>query len=145
MNKKASKFKKVYLFDKDEFYGITLDMILYNFHLDSAEKIIDKNSFHQFNRKLCNGDLDKNIYLVDELIESIGIDVKRLLEDIKRFDKNCVLIGITRLKEIDIQFANLYDYIIVKSGRSNENTLVKTLSKIFDIEFVADNSDPEYS
>lgn len=143
----AIEGRPIVLFDNDDFYGLTLDMVLFNLKQTGFRKVHTRNDFNRFNADLQAGKYQKGIYIVDEYFaDTLKIDLDKFLTELKQYDKEAVLICYTVSDEGNdmINLKDKYDYVVIKSGLANDNSVIRTLSEILGVEFTMDNSDPEY-
>lgn len=145
--KQVETKRQIILFDNDDFYGLTLDMVLFNLGQDNSIKVITKRDYDNFVKELNNGKFENAIFLIDENYAWGKVDMEKLLDEIKKKDKGAILICYSVSDENGDEIANKdkYDHVVMKTGLDNEKTLIQTLSQIFGVEFVMDNSDPEYT
>ncbi len=131
--------QQVFLFDEDDFYGITIDMVLYNLDRDSSVKVESNKLFSELISKIDN---PASIFVIDELFFAEGKLIEAMKE-IKARDKSAKIIIYTVAEELAEADEGLVDNVILKSGRSNSLTITKALAEIFDVEVEMNNQDPE--
>ena len=144
-----TKEKKIVVFDEDEFYPITVDLVLHSLGVDSCESYSNQSEYKTFLKNLENNKFNGAFYIIDEFFLKGGVNLVELVEKIRKYDKSAKVISHTvsvppEDNEDNKKTINLYDDYIVKSSRSNNKTLIKVLSELLGIEFVFDNSDPEF-
>lgn len=140
----AKQDRTVVLIDSDEFYGLTLDMVLYNFGISSSIQIFSADELSKFLQHLGDGKFKNLVVLIDPNTKFVQKDLNRLIEMCKKNSQECKLVEYSPEKEkADAESYGEYDYFVLKTARANENTIIKTLSDILGQEFVMDNSDPE--
>lgn len=135
--------RPIVLFDSDDFYGLTLDLILFNFQLDSAKKIRSRKELEEFEKQLEQGKFQKAVYIFDEYFGEGKIDVSKLIEQIKSKDSAAVTLCYTVSEPEEIELKNKYDHIVKKTNRTSEGSMIDVLSKVMGLNFVANNNDPE--
>jgi|GEM_PF-5210407 len=139
---KLSLEPEVVLLDGDDFYGLVLDMVLFNLRHSSSRKISGFGGAQQLIAGLQTNPKEK-IIVIDEFFIPVEADMKKLVETLKAANPKGKLIVFTVSKPEEIANQNLYDYMVVKSSRSNEQTLIKALSECLGVEFVMNNNEPE--
>lgn len=130
--------------DRDDFYFTTLDLVLFNFTKESPLQVSNSNEYGQFETALNAGALQEKIYLVDEFFFEEIDKMRGMLESIKKLDSKAIIISYSVSNADELENKDLYDHFVLKSGKSNDLSLIKTLSEILGVDFVANNSDPEY-
>lgn len=139
--------RPIFLFDNDDFYGLTLDMVLFNLKQEGFRKVLGREAFNYFNAQLKQGKYKNGIYIIDEYFaDNLEIDLERLIADIKEFDPEAKLLcySVSDEETDNINLRDKFDHIVLKSGLSNESSIIKTLSELLGVEFIMDNSDPEH-
>jgi hypothetical protein len=136
-----TKNRQVVLFDNDEFYGFTLDMVLWNFTKINSVKITSKSDYVKFVKDLSSKKYRNGIYILDEFFGRYNkLDQKKILTEIRKYDKDADIIMYTTSKKEDIKNIDEYDHFALKTSRNNQDTIIKVISDILGIEFQADNS-----
>jgi hypothetical protein len=137
----TKKAPAIYLFDRDDFYKLTLELVLFNlgvnyFYYYSSERSLLK--FRQSFSKQTKG----GIYILEEFFMNFEKQ-KQLLSEIKKTDPEGIIICFTVSDPEHVENKEFYDHVVLKSSRSTESTIIQKLSEILGVEFVSDNSDPE--
>lgn len=135
--------RQLIIFDSDDFYGLTADIVLFNLGQQNALKIQTRSEYERFIKDLNAKKYTNAVYVIDEFFGSGKIDLKKLLADIKANDTKSTLICYTVSEIEEVEPKDHYDHIVLKTSRELDKSLVKTLSDIYGVEFVADNNDPE--
>lgn len=133
----------VVLFDNDEFYGVYLDLLMYDFRKEPLVRVETLGDFEMFKRQITNGNYEGNVYIVDELFGWGEVDINKLVENLRKLDNKAHIIGATALTEEDIANAQLYDTIVLKSKGGHDQSLTKQLANILQVE-LEEAKDPEY-
>jgi len=136
--------RKVVLFDGDEFYGLTIDMVLFNLQQPSAFKVNNKPAYEQFKKDLAANMYKSGIYIMDEFFGNGNLSRTDFVAEIKKLDPDATVICYTVSQPEEVEEKAMYSHFILKSGKSNENSLIKILSEILQVDFVMNNNDPEY-
>lgn len=135
---------KFILLDRDDFYFTTLDLVLFNFTQESPLLVNNEAEYIQFKAALEKGDLKNRVYVIDEYFIEDTEQMHAMIELIKQQDPEAKLISYSVSEADEVVDKDLYDYFVQKSGMANDKSLIHTLSEILGINFVANNSDPEY-
>lgn len=147
IDKVPANGRPIVLLDNDDFYGLTLDMVLFNLKQERFVKIHRLEDYEQFRQDLAAGKYQEGIYIIDEYFaENFQIEPAKMLAEIKAADPKARLICYSVSDETADQIVNReqYDQVVLKSGLANEASIIKTLSDTLGVEFIMDNSDPEY-
>lgn len=135
---------RVIIFDLDEFFAQTVDLILFNFSLEESVNISDGKKYKQFLESLNEKQFEGNYYLIDEIFGKGKVDISELIEKIRKADAKAYIIGCTQVGDGEMENKDLYDEILVKGLKDKDKSVVKVLADVLGKEYVEDNSDPEY-
>jgi len=134
--------RQIVLFDRDEFYGLTLELVVFNFSLESPIVVSGRRTQEAFMRDFLAGKVQNAVYIFDEYYLTTP-EQKALIEQIKDKDPKAVVLCYTVSLPEEIELKESYDRIVLKTSRANQNTLIQALSDILGLEFEMNNSDPE--
>jgi len=139
----TNNLRPVFLFDNDDFYGLTLDLVLYNLNQPNSIKISTKLDSDRFFSDLKGKKYIHGIYIVDEYFTAINLINSELLKLIKANDPQSTLISYTVSDPTEVIDKELYDMYVLKSGLENSKSIIKVLSEILGIDFIVNNNEPE--
>ncbi|MFW5702401.1 MAG: hypothetical protein ACOCXP_00340 [Candidatus Dojkabacteria bacterium] len=139
--------RPIALIDAEEFYGLTLDMVIYNFGIQHSIQVFSADMLSEFLQKLKEYDFKDLIVLIDPdapyLKAQEGRNLNKLIDALREKDKRFKLICYTADSELVENGDDRFDIMVLKSARSNQNTLINALSGLLGEEFIMDNTDPE--
>lgn len=140
-SKEAKKQHAIFLFDRDDFYQLTLELVLFNLGINQFAYYSSERSLLKFRQSLGRSSVP-GVYIIEEYFLNTEKQ-RQLLTEIKKADPKAILICFTVSKTEDIENKEFYDHVVLKSSRSTQDTIIQTLSQVLGIEFVSNNSDPE--
>ncbi len=136
--------ERIVLLDQEDFYGIYLDLMMFNMTKPEVVKVSNRKLFDQLKKYLEEGKYKKNIYIIDETFGWGIVDIKNLVEFIREKDSESYIIGLTAMLKEDMLNPEIYDAVNVKSRKLREDNILFTLTSKLDVEFVESNTDEKY-
>ena len=125
----------IVIFDEDPFFSQFIDIILYGLNVKKeAVRILNNSDLTRFKKIYSQGDYSKNIYFVDELFLSNKIDIPGFIGKLKEYDSEATIVGCTAVGEGDINDADMFDRVVVKSRKNNELTIGNVLANLLGID-----------
>lgn len=136
---------QIVLLDQDDFFGVYVDLVLFNISKSECIKIPNGKVYKQFKQMLVADKVKDNIYLIDEVYAYGVINLADMIKMIREKDPNAFIVGMTASDIEDITAKESFDQIIAKGNEDHTNSLIQLLSDHYKVEFVEDNSLKEYS
>ncbi|MCA9385907.1 hypothetical protein KC717_04640 [Candidatus Dojkabacteria bacterium] len=133
--------KSIVLFDLDDFYHETLDLVLYNMGYDPAVKVTKKKDVKTMIQDIESNKRKFDVAIIDTYMGISNEDGKKIAEKLREISSNTVIVGYSIMETNDWA-----DYEIIKSQRDANKTTVKVLEEVLGTKFNAsDEVDPEYA
>ena len=136
---------KIVLLDQDDFFGVYLDLVLFNISQPECVKIPNGTVYKKFKQLLVDGKVQGNLYFVDEVYAYGVVNLEDMIALIKEHDKKAVIVGMTASDMDDMVAKNAFDQTVPKGNSDRTNSVIQIVSNHFKIEFVEDNSTEEYT
>lgn len=135
----------VILFDNDEFYGVYLDLLMFDFNKSDVTQVQTLGDFELFKKAVTGGKYKSNTYIVDELFGWGEVDIPKLVKNIRLLDAEAEVLGATALEDGAIANLDIYDNVVVKSKGTHEKSIIKQLAKKYNVTIDVNKDDPEFT
>jgi hypothetical protein len=135
---------KVILLDQEDFFGIYLDLVMFNLTLEPVFKVSNHAEYKQMREKIALGKYIGNTYIIDETFGWGIVDLKRLVDFIRQHDPKAFVIGATAMAKEDILQSEIYDKVVSKSRNVREDNITLALAEHLKVDFIESNGDPKY-
>ncbi len=132
------------MFDNDDFYGVYLDLLIFDFNKGDLVRIETLGDFEIFKKHFTSGVYKQNIYIVDELFGWGEVDIPKLVNNLRIIDKEAYVLGATALTDGAIANSDIYNGVVVKSKGTHEKSIIKELARKFNVEINVNSDDPEH-
>jgi pentatricopeptide repeat protein len=132
--------KTILQFETDDFYAYTVDLVLYNMGLDGAIRASNKDEARSLFDKIKGKKIRPDVAVVDTYIGNNNGDGEKIAKMLREEVGQIKIVGYSILET-----ASWADFEVIKSGKSQDKTIIKVLEEILGVEYKhSETKDPEY-
>lgn len=132
------------LIDQEEFYGIYMDLVMFNFGKENVIKVQGSGELQQLKARLDSGSYQGNVYIIDETFGWGIVSISQLVSQIREKDAKSYIIGCTAISKEAALNPDIYDSVVVKSKNVREDNIVFVIADVLKQPFIESNADPNY-
>lgn len=132
--------KTIIQFETDDFYFLTLDLVLYNMGLEKVIRAADKDEARKLFDKIKSKKIVPDVAIVDTYIGNNNDDGEKIAKMLKEELSDIIIVGYSIMET-----SSWADFEVIKSGKEQDKSLITVLEQILETKFnYSEMKDPEY-